>query len=299
MAKANLSRKPRRPAVLTPAHLLSKASPEPDEVLDAPQEISAVAYQVATQNSAPLSAGQVLSLQQTVGNQAVSRLLQRSSLPGQTAQGVAQLDNRISDFGQPVFGSPVVQLSHKKKKKKHTAKHKVKGDQRTKTTTAKKTGATKTNHTATIDDDAHILHTDKGEAYCCEVGKSLRSPTEAKKVYDAKAAPHPKMINLEETGKKPDGSDGPKNWVKLEAAEEIEGDLREMLKAASADGAEMHSKIGLRSLEGQWRVWHNAGHPAGHSYVATPGTSNHGTGRAIDFQAGFECCWPMRDCMAG
>ncbi len=99
---------------------------------------------------------------------------------------------------------------------------------------------------------------------------------------------NPKNLNLTAIGKKPDGSNGPKNWVKLEAADEVEGDLQEMLEAASADGVEMHSEIGLRSLEGQWRVWHNNGHPPGHAYVARPGTSNHGTGRAIDFQAGFE-----------
>ena len=142
---------------------------------------------------------------------------------------------------------------------------------------------------------SQVPHTDKGEAYCCDVGKGLRSPTEAKQAYDAKAAPNPKKMNIEETGIKPDGSKGPKNWIKCELADDIEDNLREMLKDASADGAELNATIGLRSLEGQWRVWHKAGHPASHAFVASPGTSNHGTGRAIDFHAGFRGCLPMRD----
>ena len=277
MAKTKLSRTPRRPVVKSPGTQASKAPPEPEEFRDAPQEESANAYQVAVQNSAPLSSTQVLSLQQTVGNQAVGHLLQRASPDGQTAQGVKEADGPVAGFGQPVFGSPVVQT--KKKKKKTPAKQKVKSEKKTGTTTPKATDS--------IDDDSQVPHTDAGEAYCCDVGKSLRSPTEAKKAYDAKAAPHPKKMNLEETGKMPNGADGPKNWIKCELADEIEGDLREMLKAASADGAELNATIGLRSLEGQWRVWHKAGHPASHSFVASPGTSNHGTGRAIDFHAGF------------
>jgi hypothetical protein len=292
VAKTNLSRSPRRPVVTrgpAPVPQASKAAPEPEEFMDAPQEESANAYQVAVQNSAPLTSTQVLSLQQTVGNQAVGHLLQRSSPEVQSAASVKEAGGHVAGFGQPVFGSPVVQT--KKKKKKTPSKHKVKSEKKTgetsKTTDTKKTDSTKPKETDIIGIDDPIPHTDAGEAYCCDVGKSKRSPTEAKKIYDAKAAPHPKMMNLEETGKMPNGADGPKNWIKCELADEIEGDLREMLKAASADGAELNATIGLRSLEGQWRVWHNAGHPESHSFVASPGTSNHGTGRAIDFHAGF------------
>ena len=116
MAKTNLSRTPRRPVMKTPAPQASKASPEPEEFMDAPQEESANAYQVAVQNSAPLTSTQVLSLQQTVGNQAVGHLLQRSAPEGQTVQGVKELDRPVAGFGQPVFSSPVVQAKKKKKK---------------------------------------------------------------------------------------------------------------------------------------------------------------------------------------
>jgi hypothetical protein len=61
-----------------------------------------------------------------------------------------------------------------------------------------------------------------------------------------------------------------------------------MLTDASSEGVEVNSRIGLRDLDGQWRVWHNNGHPDKASFVAKPGTSNHGTGRAIDFETGFD-----------
>jgi LAS superfamily LD-carboxypeptidase LdcB len=280
VTKTSVSRAPQRAAPRSSAPQVVKTPPEGEEMVDSSLEMPATAYEVAAQTSVPLSPSQVLSLQHSVGNQAVGHLLQRSSPESQTAQGVKELDRPVSGFGQPVFSSPAVQLSPKKKKKKTAEEDKGKTETKTGTTTAKKTDQ--------LDDDSQVQHTDKGEAYCCDVGKGLRSPTEAKQDYDAKAAPHPKKMNIEVTGIRPDGSKGPKNYIKCELADDIEDNLREMLKDASADGAELNAKIGLRSLEGQWRVWHNNGHPAGHAYVANPGTSNHGTGRAIDFNAGFE-----------
>ena len=89
-------------------------------------------------------------------------------------------------------------------------------------------------------------------------------------------------------GVQADGKEGPENWAKFKLAQEAVEPLRAMLEAASSAGVEVNSNIGLRDLEGQWRVWHNAGHPKDTSFVAHPGTSNHGTGRAIDFHAGFD-----------
>ncbi len=103
MAKTRFSRTPQLAATRSPASQVVKPPPEPDESIDAPEETSAIAYQVATQNSALLTSNQVISLQHSVGNQAVTHLLQRAPAEGQTR-------------ANPVFGSPVVQLSHKERK---------------------------------------------------------------------------------------------------------------------------------------------------------------------------------------
>lgn len=208
----------------------------------------------------------MIQLQQVAGNRAVSHLVENEVIPvdpSRSMQAIVQGQQLVT----PQF-MHVVQLQPQ----------------------AKATNTT--------------LHIDEDPPYCCEEGKkvlanlkNLPSPDDApaysKETYaNTLQGDSPEDFSFTVSGQKPDGTEGPKNTANGKLAHEAIGDLEEMLKAASAAGVtiNVHKRQTQRDLGNQWRVWHGAkpNHPTSGQFVALPGRSNHGTGRAIDFGAGYD-----------
>lgn len=119
---------------------------------------------------------------------------------------------------------------------------------------------------------------------CCAIGREKWSEAQAKRAWDQTSAKSVSAVDVHAKGTKKDGKEGPDNYVKGRLSPELIPSLEAMLAAASADGVHIHCsgpQSTLRDLEGQWKMFHEKGHDT--SLAARPGTSNHGTGRAIDF----------------
>ena len=86
---------------------------------------------------------------------------------------------------------------------------------------------------------------------------------------------------------------GPFNFVKGKLSLSVLDPLQDLLGAASADNQNLNcddTKSGgitrtYRNLVGQWKAFHKNNHHT--NLAAAPGSSNHGTGKAIDFQNGI------------
>ncbi|HLO28828.1 MAG TPA: D-alanyl-D-alanine carboxypeptidase family protein [Anaerolineales bacterium] len=159
----------------------------------------------------------------------------------------------------------------------------------------KKNGSTKAATAAPAKQSDVKLHLDEDPPYCCDKGKELLAqfrglaspddaPADAKQIYDDKKRGIPEAVNLSVSAKMPDGSQGPKNKVKGLLVKEAQANLEDMLRAASAAGGQVEAGETFRDLKTQWLYWHRK-HSRSRSFVAWPGSSNHGTGRAIDFHA--------------
>jgi len=150
-------------------------------------------------------------------------------------------------------------------------------------------------------------HSQLAELGCCDQGTKMVNPGKAKNAFGGKTAKDPVSIDLSvPPQEKEDGSRGPANFVRGVLSASVIDSLEQLLRAASEQGAKVvcDDKPGpdgiartYRDLEGQWTAFHHksdANHQPG-SMVAIPGTSNHGTGRAIDFSGGTDFAWLLQN----